>query len=74
MSIDFVGVLAFVQALKDLIPCDGFNNLPSVEISEQGVSLNFSLALPNISFGVFSLTNLSLVAGFSIPFFGLRIS
>ena len=69
-SIDFVGVLAFVQALKDLIPCDGFSNLPSVEISEQGVSLNFSLALPNLSIGVFSLTNLSLVAGFSIPFFG----
>ena len=53
-----------------MIPCGGFNNLPSLEISDQGVSLNFSLALPNVSFGVFSLTNLSLVAGFCIPFYG----
>ncbi|MEN4040749.1 MAG: hypothetical protein ROW39_00275 [Anaerolineaceae bacterium] len=67
-EIEFVGVLSFVQALRELIPLDGFSDPPSVNITTEGISAGFSLALPNIAFGVFSLQNLSLGAGFSVPF------
>jgi uncharacterized protein YoxC len=67
-EIEFVGVLSFVQALRELIPLDGFSDPPSLSITSEGISAGFSLALPNIAFGVFSLQNLSLGAGFTIPF------
>jgi hypothetical protein len=67
-EIEFVGVLSFVQVLRELIPLDGFSDPPSLNITTEGITAGFSLALPNIAFGVFSLQNLSLGAGFSIPF------
>jgi len=73
-EIEFVGVLSFVQALKHLIPLDGFSDPPAIEVDADGIKGGFSLALPNIAFGVFSLTNLSLGAGFSIPFIGKPLS
>ncbi len=73
-EIEFVGVLSFVQALKHLIPLDGFSDPPAIEVNAEGIKGGFSLALPNIAFGVFSLTNLSLGAGFSIPFIGKPLS
>jgi hypothetical protein len=73
-EIEFVGVLSFVQALKQVIPLDGFSDPPAIEVSAEGIKGGFSLALPNLPFGVFSLTNLSLGAGFSIPFIGKPLS
>ena len=73
-EIEFVGVLSFVQALKQVIPLDGFSDPPAIEVDAEGIRGGFSLALPNIAFGVFSLTNLSLGAGFSIPFVGKPLS
>jgi hypothetical protein len=73
-EIEFVGVLSFVQVLRELIPLDGFSDPPSLNITAQGISAGFSLALPNIAFGVFSLQNLSLGAGFSIPFIDKPLS
>jgi hypothetical protein len=67
-------VLSFVQVLRELIPLDGFSDPPSLNITAQGISAGFSLALPNIAFGVFSLQNLSLGAGFSIPFIDKPLS
>lgn len=73
-EIEFLGVLSFVEALKTLIPLDGFSDPPALEISEKGITSSFSLALPNLAFGVFNLTNISLAAGFSIPFIGDPLS
>jgi hypothetical protein len=73
-EIEFVGILSFVQALKQVIPLDGFSDPPAIEVDAEGIKGGFSLALPNIAFGVFSLTNLSLGAGFSIPFVGKPLS
>lgn len=67
-GVEFVGVLSFVEALRDLIPLDGFSDPPALEVSEKGVQAGYSLALPNVAFGVFSLQNLSLGAGFTVPF------
>jgi hypothetical protein len=73
-EIEFVGILSFVQVLKEVIPLDGFSDPPAIEVNTEGIKGGFSLALPNLAFGVFSLTNLSLGAGFSIPFIGKPLS
>lgn len=73
-DIKFVGPLSFVETLKDLIPLDGFSDPPYLDISAQGIDAGFSLTLPNIAVGVFSLSNLSLGAGFTVPFIGQPLS
>jgi hypothetical protein len=67
-EIEFVGVLAFVETLKDLIPLNGFSDPPSLDVTEQGISAGYSLSLPDVAIGVFSLENVSLGAGFTLPF------
>jgi len=73
-DIKFVGPLSFVETLKDLIPLDGFSDPPYLDISPSGIDAGFSLALPNIAVGMFSLSNLSLGAGFTVPFIGQPLS
>ena len=73
-GIKFVGCLSFVEALRTLIPLDGFSDPPALDISEEGIKASFSISLPNIAFGLFSLQNLSLGAGFAIPFIGEPLS
>jgi hypothetical protein len=73
-DIKFVGPLSFVETLRDLIPLDGFSDPPHLDITPQGIDAGFSIALPGISVGVMSLTNLSLGAGFTIPFIGQPLS
>jgi hypothetical protein len=72
--VEFVGVLSFIESLKELIPLDGFSDPPAIDVSPAGVTASFSIALPNIAFGVFSLSNLSLGAGFKLPFIGEPLS
>lgn len=69
-GIKFVGPLAFVQTLRELIPFDGFSDPPYVDVSPQGVTAGFDLALPNAAVGVFSLENISLGADARVPFLG----
>jgi hypothetical protein len=73
-GIHFIGVLSFVEALRDLIPLDGFSDPPALTVDEHGIEASFSMALPNVAVGVMSLTNLSLGAGFSVPFIGQPLS
>lgn len=67
-EIEFVGVLAFVEALKDFIPLDGFSDPPALDVNEKGITASFSLSLPSVAVGVFSLENISLGASFVLPF------
>ncbi|WP_447920790.1 hypothetical protein [Achromobacter aegrifaciens] len=69
-DIKFVGPLSFVETLRDLIPLDGFSDPPYLDISAKGVDAGFDLALPAVAIGVFNLSNLSLGAGFTVPFIG----
>jgi hypothetical protein len=70
----FIGVLSFVETLRQLVPLDGLSDPPEVQVTAQGITAGFSMGLPNIAFGVFSLENLSLAAGFSVPFVGEPMS
>ena len=58
-GLEFVGVLGFIETLKELIPFDGFSDPPYVDVSTEGVKAGFDLALPNVAVGVFSLENIS---------------
>lgn len=69
-EIKFVGPLSFVEELKQLIPLDGFSDPPALEVTPAGIKSSFSLALPDVAVGVFSLENVALGAGFAIPFVG----
>ena len=73
-GIEFVGVLSFVEALRSLIPLDGFSDPPNLDVSAQGIKASFSIALPTLAVGMFSLQNMSLGAGFTIPFIGDPLS
>jgi hypothetical protein len=69
-ELKFVGVLSFVEVLKNLIPLDGFSDPPFVDVSTAGISAGFTVALPNLAIGIFSLTNISLGADARVPFLG----
>ncbi len=69
-GLGFLGPLAFVDRLRELIPFDGFSDPPYVDVSPQGVTAGFDLALPNVGIGVFSLENISLGADARVPFLG----
>ena len=73
-NIEFLGLLSFVETIKDLIPLDGFSDPPFMDVSPQGATAGFTLELPNISIGVFSLANMSLGADVSIPFLGKSVT
>jgi hypothetical protein len=69
-GIKFVGPLSFIEKLKEILPLDGFSDPPNLDISEEGITANFSLPIPAVAVGVFSLENISIGAGFKVPFIG----
>jgi len=73
-GIEFVGPLAFIETIKEFIPLDGFSDPPAIDVGLEGITASFSLALPNIAFGVFAMTNMTLNAGFKLPFIGEPLS
>ncbi|WP_382306021.1 hypothetical protein [Herbiconiux sp. UC225_62] len=73
-DIEFVGILSFVQTLKDLIPFDGFSDPPYTDISPSELKAGFTLALPNLAVGMFALANISLGAYVRVPFLGESVS
>ena len=70
----FGGPLKFVDTLRKFIPAQGFKDPPSLDITPSGITAGYSLALPTIAVGVFSLENLKLSAGLSIPFTNTPVS
>jgi hypothetical protein len=69
-GIRFGGPLEFVNELRDVIPSNGFSDPPSLTVTPSGISASYSLNLPDLVVGIFSLTNASLGAGFELPFDG----
>lgn len=67
---EFLGVLGYLAKLSEWIPMDGFSDPPYFDVSAEGIRAGFSLALPSLSIGVFSLENLSFSADVHVPFLG----
>jgi len=66
----FAGALQFINELKDFIPSNGFSDPPSLEVTQDGIKAGYSVGIPTIAMGIFSIQNISLSAGLMIPFTG----
>ncbi|MEU6235875.1 hypothetical protein [Kitasatospora sp. NPDC047058] len=66
--------LSFLNALRALIPSDGFSDPPALEVGPSGVKVGYSLALPPVTVGVFALENVKLGASLHLPFTDGRAS
>ncbi|HEX5858547.1 MAG TPA: hypothetical protein VFY91_10620 [Microbacterium sp.] len=73
-EITFLGVLSFVEILKEFIPFDGFSDPPFLEVDTTGLRAGFTLPIPSVSVGVFNLSNISLGADVQVPFLGESLS
>jgi len=70
VDVKFIGPLSFMNALEPFIPKGGFSDPPSLDVSPSGITAGYTLDLPPVSVGVFNLTNMSLGATLTLPFFG----
>lgn len=66
-SVSFLGPLTFIQDLETLLSSLGG---PSIDVTAAGIDASYTLALPDIGVGIFSLSNLSISGGVNIPFDG----
>jgi hypothetical protein len=86
LPVEFLGDLEFVNALRDLIPSNGFSpssalpsaalaasdapapaNGPFLDVTPNLIIAGFSLAVPSVGIGVFSLENIRLRAALTLP-------
>lgn len=67
-AVRFGGPLEFVNDLRKFIPSNGFSDPPALSVTPSGISASYSLGLPTIGVGIFSLSNVTLGAGFNLPF------
>ncbi len=68
-AIQFVGPLTFLQKLADIIPPGLFGgDGPSIDLTSTGIKVSYTLGLPSISIGVFSLENIAIMAGVDLPY------
>jgi len=68
--VKFMGALTFVNALQQFIPSSGFSDPPYLDVTDTGVETGYTLALPNIQLGAFTLSNVSFGAVVDLPFTG----
>jgi hypothetical protein len=66
--VEFVGVLAFVRTLAELLPSDGFNDPPVLSVSPSGITAGYTLGIPAAGAGVFSLQDIAISAALELPF------
>lgn len=69
-DVNFLGALGFVQKITDYLSLGGFTDPPSIDVSAAGIAIGYTLAIPSITVGVFSLQNLRLGAAITLPFDG----
>lgn len=70
---EFLGPLSFVNKLQDVIPMDGFDDPPFLNLTPEphpGVNVGFTQGVPTVGIGIFTLQNISFSAGFFLPFLG----
>jgi len=68
VTLEFQGPLEFVRTLQSILPDNGFDDPPYVTADAQGVVAGYTLAVPNVGIGIFSLQNIAISAALSIPF------
>jgi hypothetical protein len=64
----FSGPLEFVNTLKDILPENGFSDPPFLNVDTSGIIAGYSLGVPSVGVGIFSIQNIGLSAFLSLPF------
>ena len=67
-AITFEGDLSFLNTLQQIIPSNGFSDPPILDITPTDVTVGYTLAIPSVGVGVFSLENISLGAALELSF------
>lgn len=70
----FGGPLTFLNEVNKLIPANGFSDPPYLDVSLTGIKCGYTLALPNLQMGAFTLSHLSLGAEVNLPFTGAPLT
>jgi hypothetical protein len=66
----FGGPLSFINEINKLIPSTGFSDPPYLDVSLTGIKCGYTLALPDLQLGAFTLSHISLGAEVNLPFTG----
>jgi hypothetical protein len=69
-ALEFLGPLTFINKLQQYIPADGFSDPPFLDITTSGITSGYTLALPDVQLGAFTLRNINLGASVSLSFTG----
>lgn len=68
-AIQFEGALAFIQTLADILPPGLFGGSgPSIKLTQTQLEVSYTIGLPPIPCGMFSLTNIAIMAGLDLPY------
>jgi hypothetical protein len=67
LELRFEGPLRFVNSVQELFR-NGFKGGPAVTVSNEGIQAGYSLGIPTIGIGIFSIQHLALSAALSVPF------
>jgi hypothetical protein len=68
-GVDFDGPLKFIEELESFMDFSGDGG-PKIQVLPSGISADLSVPIPTIAVGVFSLSNVTIDAGFNLPFTG----
>ncbi|MCQ6563984.1 hypothetical protein [Paenibacillus mendelii] len=78
MDLIFEGDLQFVNTIRNILPADGFSDPPFLDVTSSGIRAGYTLGVPSLGVGIFSLQNISLGASLTLPFIdqpaGVRFS
>ena len=66
-GIDFLGSLAFLEKLQELLPTRSLAGLPQVETLPDRVTVRHAIAIPSVPLGVMTIENLALASSLSLP-------
>ncbi|OIJ63624.1 hypothetical protein [Streptomyces mangrovisoli] len=68
VEVKFEGALEFINTLRSALPADVFGAGAYVDVGPGGVTAGYKLTLPTIGIGVFTLSNVAVLAELKIPF------
>ena len=79
VSVDFSGItflncLSFMNEVTRYVPLDGFKDPPELSVTTEGITASYTIGIPTIAVGMFSLQHVSFGAGFELPFTGAPLS
>jgi hypothetical protein len=65
----FIGPLSFLQTLADILPPGLFGGEgPSINLTSTMIKVSYTLGLPTITAGMFSLEHIAITTGLDLPF------